>query len=315
MICKNCGAQLESSVIRCPACGAPAGPLNGGVGFWDLVGEAPAGPKVPPYPWEDPSGLSDGPGKKENPPAQPAPKIPYLVLTLLLVLSVAVSLALIGMVAGLKQEVRMISTALQIPSAENSASLPDDSTLEKPTQEFPTQEPQAATQDAPEEPAQTVPDQPSANEDVQSPQQEPEDSGHTAIGSKEELSTDPEEGDTDYVFEFSKTPTDVYVSPSFANGEPQFLAIIDRVNPNEETEPKIVWQAKKGEEDSWTDIENIESLKDHFRVDTTEDAVTSWTSELSLMQYSHTIFEYQYRCCIVNDNENACEPVFIIRFQ
>lgn len=42
MFCKFCGKQIDRKTMQCVGCGKPVGPLEGGVGFWDLVGEKPS---------------------------------------------------------------------------------------------------------------------------------------------------------------------------------------------------------------------------------------------------------------------------------
>lgn len=42
MFCKFCGKQIDRKTMQCVSCGKPVGSLEGGVGFWDLVGEKPA---------------------------------------------------------------------------------------------------------------------------------------------------------------------------------------------------------------------------------------------------------------------------------
>lgn len=51
MFCKYCGKPIDPGTMRCRACGRPVGPLEGGNGFWDLTGEAPA----PAAPAQDPA--------------------------------------------------------------------------------------------------------------------------------------------------------------------------------------------------------------------------------------------------------------------
>ena len=39
MFCKFCGKQIDKKTMQCVNCGKAVGPLEGGVGFWDLAGE------------------------------------------------------------------------------------------------------------------------------------------------------------------------------------------------------------------------------------------------------------------------------------
>lgn len=41
MFCKYCGRKIDRKTMTCTSCGRPVGPLEGGVGFWDLAGERP----------------------------------------------------------------------------------------------------------------------------------------------------------------------------------------------------------------------------------------------------------------------------------
>lgn len=41
MFCKYCGKKIDLETMQCIGCGKPAGPLEGGIGFWDLAGERP----------------------------------------------------------------------------------------------------------------------------------------------------------------------------------------------------------------------------------------------------------------------------------
>lgn len=50
MFCKFCGGQINRKTMRCVDCDRPVGPLEGGVGFWDLAGEKPKGGRQDPLP-------------------------------------------------------------------------------------------------------------------------------------------------------------------------------------------------------------------------------------------------------------------------
>lgn len=41
MFCKYCGKPIDEGTMRCRICGRPVGPLEGGVGFWDLKEKLP----------------------------------------------------------------------------------------------------------------------------------------------------------------------------------------------------------------------------------------------------------------------------------
>ena len=67
MICKECGAKIDPTGKRCPACGAENKP-TGGVGFWDIA----EGPKPAPAP----APVTEAPPVVE-PTAAPTPFQPY----------------------------------------------------------------------------------------------------------------------------------------------------------------------------------------------------------------------------------------------
>lgn len=50
MYCKFCGGQIDRKTMRCMDCGSPVGPLEGGVGFWDLAGGKPKEERQDPLP-------------------------------------------------------------------------------------------------------------------------------------------------------------------------------------------------------------------------------------------------------------------------
>ena len=67
MFCKYCGKPIDEGTMRCRICGRPVGPLEGGVGFWDLKEKLPEEEPAPePTPEKEPEKTEE---KEEKVPA------------------------------------------------------------------------------------------------------------------------------------------------------------------------------------------------------------------------------------------------------
>lgn len=105
MFCKFCGETIDRRTMRCSSCGKSAGPLAGGVGFWDLAGQpAPAAPVVNPGEMGEPHGRNAEVRTDYQNNKQPAPKkVPILALV-----AVVLSLILLVMNIMLWGDIRVL---------------------------------------------------------------------------------------------------------------------------------------------------------------------------------------------------------------
>ncbi len=91
MFCKFCGEEIDRTTMKCSVCGKKAGPLEGGVGFWDLAGQpAPAAADIPDAVPEDETEYPEYPDepRQEDPAGIIWKILPIAAIALAMILAV-----------------------------------------------------------------------------------------------------------------------------------------------------------------------------------------------------------------------------------
>lgn len=139
MFCKYCGRKIDRKSMTCTSCGRPVGPLEGGVGFWDLAGERPKEApqeKVIEIPQRIMEENTTPNGRETSEPEKKKILSPVLLLGAgLCVLCLIISFALIGRVNRLQNEIdELRDMALELSARMNDQTHSTDVDLPKQTE-------------------------------------------------------------------------------------------------------------------------------------------------------------------------------------
>lgn len=112
MFCKFCGNRIDQKTMRCEKCGKEVGPLEGGVGFWDIANREEKNTSHAALPMEDPKTTKES---EKRSPVQRKRKNTVRPIVMIAMLAVCVFLGIASLIAinGLEERASVLADSVE----------------------------------------------------------------------------------------------------------------------------------------------------------------------------------------------------------